>query len=346
MRGMLSVEVEKNLGTFSIDARFEASGGVTALFGPSGAGKTSIVNMIAGLVTPDRGRIVLDDTVLFDSTARINLPAHRRRIGYVFQEGRLFPHMTVAKNLDYGRWMSASAGRRGRARARHRAAQHRPPAAAPAGASFGRRTPTGGVRPRAADEAAAPAARRAAGGTRPAAQAGNPALSGAAARRGQGADDLCQPPSRRNPAPGLASGADRGRPRHRRRRAGFAGCGSWRTEAPSPATTVEDAVPRSPMPPAIPLLLLFAIAAAVPRCAADCGGRESDLVPQRARHRIGLGKLQADRDHAAVGDRVRHQHHRTEPDHVAGARRVLDEIAGEIVRERRSLRCSAGTVRP
>jgi molybdate transport system ATP-binding protein len=106
MRGMLSVEVEKNLGTFSIDARFEASGGVTALFGPSGAGKTSIVNMIAGLVTPDRGRIVLDDTVLFDSTARINLPVHRRRIGYVFQEGRLFPHMTVAKNLDYGRWMS------------------------------------------------------------------------------------------------------------------------------------------------------------------------------------------------------------------------------------------------
>ena len=62
--------------------------------------------MIAGLVTPDRGRIALDDTVLFDSAARINVPAHRRRIGYVFQEGRLFPHMTVAQNLDYGRWMS------------------------------------------------------------------------------------------------------------------------------------------------------------------------------------------------------------------------------------------------
>ena len=63
--------------------------------------------MIAGLIAPDRGRIALDDTVLFDSAARVNVPAHRRRIGYVFQEGRLFPHLTVAQNLDYGRWMSA-----------------------------------------------------------------------------------------------------------------------------------------------------------------------------------------------------------------------------------------------
>jgi molybdate transport system ATP-binding protein len=76
------------------------------LFGPSGAGKTTLVNMIAGLVTPDRGRIALDDIVLFDSATRTNLPAHRRRIGYVFQEGRLFPHLSVAQNLDYGRWMS------------------------------------------------------------------------------------------------------------------------------------------------------------------------------------------------------------------------------------------------
>jgi molybdate transport system ATP-binding protein len=61
--------------------------------------------MIAGLVRPDRGRIVLDDDVLFDSAARIDVPAHRRRIGYVFQEGRLFPHLTVRQNLVYGRWM-------------------------------------------------------------------------------------------------------------------------------------------------------------------------------------------------------------------------------------------------
>jgi molybdate transport system ATP-binding protein len=103
---MLSVDVEKRLGDFALAVRFEAKSGVTALFGPSGAGKTTLVNMIAGLVTPDRGRILLDDTVLFDSAAGINLPAHRRRIGYVFQEGRLFPHMTVARNLDYGRRMS------------------------------------------------------------------------------------------------------------------------------------------------------------------------------------------------------------------------------------------------
>jgi molybdate transport system ATP-binding protein len=102
---MLSVDVEKRLGEFMVAAKFQAAGGATALFGPSGAGKTSIVNMIAGLIAPDRGRIALDDTVLFDSAARIDVAAHRRRIGYVFQEGRLFPHLTVAQNLDYGRWM-------------------------------------------------------------------------------------------------------------------------------------------------------------------------------------------------------------------------------------------------
>jgi molybdate transport system ATP-binding protein len=103
---MLSVDVEKRLGEFSLAIKFEAAGGATALFGPSGSGKTSLVNMIAGLVAPDRGRVALDDNVLFDSASRVNLPAHRRRVGYVFQEGRLFPHMTVARNLDYGRRMS------------------------------------------------------------------------------------------------------------------------------------------------------------------------------------------------------------------------------------------------
>ena len=102
---MLSVDVAKRLGEFNLAAKFEAAGGATALFGPSGAGKTSLVNIIAGLLAPDRGRIALDDVVLFDSEAGINLPAYRRRIGYVFQEGRLFPHMTVVQNLDYGRRM-------------------------------------------------------------------------------------------------------------------------------------------------------------------------------------------------------------------------------------------------
>jgi molybdate transport system ATP-binding protein len=103
---MLSVDVEKRIGDFSLAARFETAAGATALFGPSGAGKTTIVNMIAGLVAPDRGRIALGDDVLFDSTTRTDVPPHRRRIGYVFQEGRLFPHLSVAQNLDYGRWMS------------------------------------------------------------------------------------------------------------------------------------------------------------------------------------------------------------------------------------------------
>jgi molybdate transport system ATP-binding protein len=103
---MLTVDVEKQLGDFSIAARFETAAGVTALFGPSGAGKTTLANMIAGLITPDRGRITLAETVLFDSEQGIDVPAHRRRIGYVFQEGRLFPHLTVAANLDYGRRMS------------------------------------------------------------------------------------------------------------------------------------------------------------------------------------------------------------------------------------------------
>jgi molybdate transport system ATP-binding protein len=106
---VLAVDVEKRLGDFTLAAEFAAAEGVTALFGPSGAGKSTIVNLIAGLIAPDRGRIALDDTVLFDSGARIDVPPHRRRIGCVFQEGRLFPHLAVRRNLDYGRWMSGLA---------------------------------------------------------------------------------------------------------------------------------------------------------------------------------------------------------------------------------------------
>ncbi len=103
---MLAVDVEKGFGAFKVAARFEAKGGITALFGPSGSGKTTLVNIIAGLINPDRGAIALDDTVLFDATAGINLPPNRRHIGYVFQEGRLFPHLSVRQNIDYGRRMS------------------------------------------------------------------------------------------------------------------------------------------------------------------------------------------------------------------------------------------------
>jgi molybdate transport system ATP-binding protein len=104
---VLEVEVAKKLSnSFAVAARFQASAGVTALFGPSGAGKTTVVNMIAGLLTPDSGSIKLDETVMFSSTANINVPPYRRNIGYVFQEGRLFPHLSVRQNLDYGRRVS------------------------------------------------------------------------------------------------------------------------------------------------------------------------------------------------------------------------------------------------
>jgi molybdate transport system ATP-binding protein len=103
---VLAVDVEKKLGGFKLAVRFEAAGGATALFGPSGSGKTSVVNMIAGLLTPDRGSIALNGTTLFDAAAGINVPPHQRHIGYVFQEGRLFPHLSVRQNIDYGRRMS------------------------------------------------------------------------------------------------------------------------------------------------------------------------------------------------------------------------------------------------
>ena len=103
---MLAVDVEKKLGALKLNVKFAATNGASALFGPSGAGKTSVINMIAGLVAPDRGVISLDNAVLFDSAKGIDVPPHRRRIGYVFQEGRLFPHLAVRQNLDYGRRMS------------------------------------------------------------------------------------------------------------------------------------------------------------------------------------------------------------------------------------------------
>jgi molybdate transport system ATP-binding protein len=108
---MLSVSVIHRLGGFALDAAFDSAGGLTALFGRSGAGKTSLVNAIAGLYRPDRGRIEIDGEVLTDTATGIFVPAHRRRVGYIFQEGRLFPHLSVRQNLVYGRWFAPRAAK-------------------------------------------------------------------------------------------------------------------------------------------------------------------------------------------------------------------------------------------
>jgi molybdate transport system ATP-binding protein len=102
----LSVQIRHAFGAFTCDVAFEAPGGVTALFGHSGSGKTTIVNAVAGLLQPDQGRVQIGSDILLDTARGVALPVHKRRIGYVFQEARLFPHMTVRQNLVYGRWAS------------------------------------------------------------------------------------------------------------------------------------------------------------------------------------------------------------------------------------------------
>lgn len=107
----VAVEVVRGQTRIAVD--FSAEGGLTALFGPSGSGKTTTLDAVAGLIRPRRGRIVLDGTVLFDSEEGVNLPPERRACGYVFQDGRLFPHRNVRQNLLFGwrlrepaqRWM-------------------------------------------------------------------------------------------------------------------------------------------------------------------------------------------------------------------------------------------------
>jgi molybdate transport system ATP-binding protein len=98
----LTVDITHPFGNFTLNVAFEAPGGITALFGRSGTGKTTVVNAVAGLLRPQAGRISLGGQVLFDASAGISLPLHKRRLGYVFQDGRLFPHMSVRQNLTYG----------------------------------------------------------------------------------------------------------------------------------------------------------------------------------------------------------------------------------------------------
>ncbi|ODT08972.1 MAG: molybdenum ABC transporter ATP-binding protein [Mesorhizobium sp. SCN 65-20] len=102
----LLVDVRHRLGALELEARFESAGHLTALFGPSGSGKTSLINIIAGLIRPEAGRVVIGDRALVDTAAGKFVPAHKRRLGFVFQDARLFPHLTVKSNLLYGRWFT------------------------------------------------------------------------------------------------------------------------------------------------------------------------------------------------------------------------------------------------
>lgn len=102
----LEVEAKTRLGAFALDAAFTSEQGVTALFGRSGSGKTSMIRIIAGLTRAQNCRIVLDGEVLADTARGVFLPPHKRRFGYVFQEARLFPHIDVRQNLLYGRWFA------------------------------------------------------------------------------------------------------------------------------------------------------------------------------------------------------------------------------------------------
>ena len=108
---MLDVSVKRRVEGFTLDATFTAGQGLTALFGPSGSGKSSIIGIVAGLIRPDAGVVRFGGTVWTDTACGLHVPPHRRRIGYVFQEGRLFPHMSVRDNLCYAARFIADARR-------------------------------------------------------------------------------------------------------------------------------------------------------------------------------------------------------------------------------------------
>ncbi|WP_425043308.1 molybdenum ABC transporter ATP-binding protein [Primorskyibacter sp. S87] len=102
----LSVSLRHDQGAFTLNVAFEAPPGVTVLFGQSGSGKTTVVQAVAGLLRPETGQIAVGNRVLCDTEKNLWLPPHRRRLGYIFQEGRLFPHLTVRQNLLFGQWFA------------------------------------------------------------------------------------------------------------------------------------------------------------------------------------------------------------------------------------------------
>jgi molybdate transport system ATP-binding protein len=108
---MIDIRVRKTLGDFTLDIAFRSEANVTALVGPSGSGKSSVIGAVAGLLRPEHGHIGIGDRTLFDSESRVDVPAHRRDVRVVFQESRLFPHLSVRQNLLYGYWLAGGKSR-------------------------------------------------------------------------------------------------------------------------------------------------------------------------------------------------------------------------------------------
>jgi len=107
----IEVDIEKDLGAFRLRTAFSGEAAVIALFGRSGCGKSTVLNLVAGLLRPDKGRIAIGDRVLFDSALGIDVAPEKRRVGYVFQDGLLLPHLSVRQNLVYGRFFTPPAER-------------------------------------------------------------------------------------------------------------------------------------------------------------------------------------------------------------------------------------------
>ena len=216
----LEVILRHRFEGFALDAAFSAPDGITALFGRSGAGKTTVVEAIAGLLRPDEGRVSAADTVLLDTSLGLSLPAHRRRVGYVFQEGRLFPHLTVRQNLAFGRWFAP----RG---AEVEDLEHivevlgvGPSARPSTGAALGRREAARRHRAGVPERAPNPVDGRAAGLPGSAAQGGDPALSPATPYGNADTDPLCQPFGVGDRPPRDHRGCDEPRTRRSRRTGG------------------------------------------------------------------------------------------------------------------------------
>jgi molybdate transport system ATP-binding protein len=108
---MIDVDIEQQLGAFKLDVQFAADAPIVGLFGPSGSGKSSVINAIAGIIKPSRGYVRVNGLSLYDAQRKVDIPRNERRIGYVFQDALLFPHMDVSNNLLYGQRLRATSDR-------------------------------------------------------------------------------------------------------------------------------------------------------------------------------------------------------------------------------------------